>query len=407
MTLDSAIVAHFPTDTQRRALARLRELLCDPLVCPRGHLPSERELAEHVGVSRPTLRLVLQGMEQAGLIRAISAKKRVATLPAAPPSTSDLTVAVLWHVEEPGVPSRQPAPGWSHQTRFGITQALQSRGENVLLLHPQSFVGKPPEWLRDAGFLGLIVDGDTLENETTRKMVLGVRSSGVAVVVHGDEPWMQPLDRVVSDHREGSYALTRALISSGRRNILRVWHRAATETHPPAWLSERDAGHERAMRDAGLQPIPPITIACDFAATLDDVSRHLERDARLTAGYLVDRLGKGPIGGPVDALLAVSDGSVPTLHAACRLLAIPTGQIAIAGYDNYWQDCRERALEPAPPVMTVDKLNRDIGRVAVELLHDRLDGRSPPEPQRRVVSPQLIENPTTWAASPTGSFPQA
>ena len=94
---------------------------------------------------------------------------------------------------------------------------------------------------------------------------------------------------------------------------------------------------------------------------------------------------------PVDGILVVSDGLVPTLAAGCKLLGHGPGRdLDLVGYDHYWTDLGERELEPTAPVASIDKLNADCGRALVELLDDRIAGRLPPAPQHRVIMPQLV-----------------
>ena len=88
--------------------------------------------------------------------------------------------------------------------------------------------------------------------------------------------------------------------------------------------------------------------------------------------------------------MALSDGLVPATIAACRSLSqVPNKDIIVTGYDHYWEETPERAFENEPPLFSVDKRNTIRGKELVRLLKDRVEGKLPPEPQRRLIAPLL------------------
>jgi DNA-binding LacI/PurR family transcriptional regulator len=91
-----------------------------------------------------------------------------------------------------------------------------------------------------------------------------------------------------------------------------------------------------------------------------------------------------------------SDREVFITAAACRLFGVEPGRdLVIVGYDNYWRRCMERQYEPYIPAATVDKHNEKMGGELVRLLLDRVADRLPPEPQTRVIPPQLVITSTS------------
>jgi DNA-binding LacI/PurR family transcriptional regulator len=208
----------------------------------------------------------------------------------------------------------------------------------------------------------------------------------VPVVVDSDEPELADFDQVLSDHEDGSYQLTKWLIERGRRRILRFWQRAPLPVRRPRWLAQRDKGYERAVREAGLEVLPPV----EFRGARYDESKaeEFEQMARQVAGNLVDVFqGRNA----PDAVMAISDGVVFPLAAGLRLLKRrPNEDVWLAGYDRYWADCLSRRWEKAVPLATVDKRNYETGRALVRLLVDRIAGRLGATPQRRVVTPELV-----------------
>lgn len=69
---------------------------------------------------------------------------------------------------------------------------------------------------------------------------------------------------------------------------------------------------------------------------------------------------------------------------------MPNGDVDIVGYDNYWAECEERAVESAFPLATVDKCNPELGGELVHLLMERIEGQLPDEAQCRMVTPRLV-----------------
>ena len=181
--------------------------------------------------------------------------------------------------------------------------------------------------------------------------------------------------------------------------------------HWPFWYHQRIAGYERAMQEAGLQPLQPVSIPpqqpllttqkLSLQASLrpdlvdlscEDESREDEEifrhDVKSGAGHLFQSLHGD---NSADALMMVTDRNVFLAAAICRLLGKEPGQdILITGYDNYFSDCEELALEPFYPSATIDKNNRLIGETMAQLLFERIEGVSPTEPQKRTVAPTLV-----------------
>jgi hypothetical protein len=60
----------------------------------------------------------------------------------------------------------------------------------------------------------------------------------------------------------------------------------------------------------------------------------------------------------------------------------------------------ELAWEPTAPMITVDKLNWQIGQQLVRLLVDRAEGRLPDEPQWQLVPPKILETKVDAATAP-------
>ena len=369
-----------PIDTARE---RLRDWIKQGQLAPGKRLPSERALGTRLGVSRTVVRSVLLDLERDRLVCRSARRGWMVATPTANGNGAATflgqTVAIL--VE--GALTRQPAhrePGWSDYIHAGVADAILGHGISALTV--------PAKQLAEGGFTRLlqtpprgfiVLDDPTAMSQTD--LVRTLRQAAVPLVAQADlRPW-PGCDTVISDQEGGCHAVTRWLIERGCRRLLRF---NMPYPDPPDWFRRRMAGCERACREAGIPSLPPLAVHGDPAYD----RAGFDRNVRLTAGYLYEHLHGA---NAADAIMVLSDGAVPGVTAACRLLGkVPQQDVAIVGYDNYWRECPELAYELTPPMATVDKDNRGIGRALVELLLARLAGQLPPAPQCRIVPSHLI-----------------
>lgn len=371
-----------------QAHAQLRTWLNARLLSPGQRLPSERALATQLGLSRAAVRTALQLLEEDGLVVGTGRRRRVGQTPGASSSATPVshTLAVL--VERggatPGPATSSEAPGWSVYTYRGANEAILAAGYSALTVplerltkgHGRAAFANPV-----AGLLVLTAPPGI----TSKRQLLTALGLPDLPLVTGefDQPWPDA-DSVVSDQEGGSRALTTWLISQGCRRPLRCWQHFAVT---PEWLTRRDAGFIAACQAAPLPVLPPLSIP---ALTVAPASNPVDAYRHLWAGYLLPYL-TGPE--PVDALLAISDGLVTEISAACRLLGKEPGRdVRVVGYDNYWRQTGGPDTTREVPAATVDKHNRECGHACVDLLLQRLRGELPPAPQRRVIPAELVPN---------------
>jgi DNA-binding LacI/PurR family transcriptional regulator len=197
-----------------------------------------------------------------------------------------------------------------------------------------------------------------------------LQKAGIPVVMYGNNPELREFDRVISDHEQGNYELTKWLIDQGCRRILRV---LSEEIGHSYWLEMRQQGYLRAMREAALSPHSPC---CHPTWAPPETDRELFQSAvQVMAKHLAPYLASDE---SVQALMAVSDGDVYVLAAACRLLGKePNRDVLIVGYDHYWADSDEREHETTVPLATIDKRNPELGVALVQVLNERIEGQLP------------------------------
>lgn len=353
-------------------------------------LPSGRQLASEFRADRRTVARALEALREQGVVRQISPRIHVVNELAAEQRGQQLVgqaIAVVCLNGRARAWQRRQ-PGWVEHIANGALDAINEAGLHSLNFHP----GR----LREEGLGTLIASrpygvifSDFLTEPGENEMLAALHAAGIPFVVYGQMPSLSEYDRVSSDHEGGGHLLTRHLMERGRRKLMCFWKGGGAAS----WFVDRRRGHERALQEAGVSTRPIVTEP-DLPGRVTDASA-FEAAVRVVLGYLADQL-VGP--NAVDAILTSSDGSVPYVTAACRLLGRTPGEdIDIVGYDHYWADARERQYESTPPVATVDKQNAKIGRALVELLCQRVRGELPPEPQSRVIAPKLLTDPNSIA----------
>ncbi len=347
-------------------------------------LPSMRTLSEELQVNRRTVRSAIELLNDEGIIRSNGGKMHIVTArTGAPsgvqPSLMQHTIAVLTrNVDFPKSQHRQT--GWIEFIAQGAVEAVNGAGLHAMLLNSQRLSQEGIELLASAPPRGVVLTDIYTVPEEISELAATLRRSGIPFVAYGNAPNLD-CDLVLSDHREGSYQLTKCLLARGRKRIF--------NTHPEArqgyWFPLRRQGYEQAMREAGLEPLPDLEVPRVDSTFQED---EFDRTARRCVGFLIEALSGDEA---CDALLAPSDGYVFPLARACRLLGKePNRDVDIVGYDNYWRDVQMSRFEAVEPLATVDKNNLQMGRELVQLLSSRLAGELPPEPQRRVVAPRLV-----------------
>ncbi len=372
-----------------RALRRLRHMIDTGRLSRFDPLPSERKLSATLGVGRTTLRGVLQQLSDEGLLQSRGRRGRiVANFEKRDAGWMRQAIAYL----DPMFDLRDCGPRdqyWANYVSLGVAQAIRSKGLHVVSLNARGMTPADASRLAQDSPAGVIVPEVFTDGRETLELVQLLASQGVRLVVYGGHVELDAYDRVTSDHEDGAYQLTRHLITQrGCRRIAHLWAKPTTGY----WFARRQAGYERAMREAGLMPMSPIeSIPLPLLEGVIDPADSravFEASTRNVAGHLIETMMARE---PVEALMVSTDRDAFAAAAACRIFGkVPGKDVLIAGYDNYWERCVERNFEPNPIVATVDKQNTRLGEELVKLLLDRQEGNLPDGPQCRSLSPKLI-----------------
>ncbi|MFI6343941.1 LacI family DNA-binding transcriptional regulator [Streptomyces sp. NPDC050560] len=191
------------------------------------------------------------------------------------------------------------------------------------------------------------------------------------VVVIGSLPDETAVDSVRADSVPGTVLAVRHLLAGGGRRIAFI--NGPADTVPGR---NRSLGYRTALRDAGLDHEPALTVTTEFSIEAGSAAMH-----RLLDGDPA-----------IDSVFCANDQlALGAIHAAQdRGLSIP-GDLAVAGMDN-----SELARASHPALTSVDLGSAERGGIAAEMLLARLDGGTHPV-RRETVAARLVTRASTRA----------
>ncbi len=245
----------------------------------------------------------------------------------------------------------------------GIEDVCFDLGYNVILCNSDQTSHKERRYIdllteKRVDGIVFVATGDRAEHLET------VLARRVPVVVIDRELQDIQCDRVLTDNRAGGRQATEHLIRRGCRRIACI---AGPSDVTPSW--ERVWGYQDALAAAGLP-----------------FDEHLVRrgDFQAASGYAAMRELLA-LPNPPTGVFACND--MMAIGAICAIseagLAIPD-DIAVVGFDDI-----ALASYTNPPLTTVAQPRQEMGRLAAELLIERISNRGRP-PQRRLLQTRLV-----------------
>ena len=308
---------------------------------PDQPIPTERELAESLGLSRLTVRRSILELAEQGLLRRIPGRGTfiVTGVPKPPMSTVSLVM--------PGdrLPYDLSGPFYMH-----LLDSLYRAVQPATLALRGAATG--PERLRDSqGIVALWV--------TERQRLQELAATGLPLVGYecAPDPAAPECDNISHANEDGSYAAACSLIGLGHTDIGMIMHHTTV-------AAERRAGFERAMRQHGLAP-PAGRIHTAMATS--------------EAGYALGRRLLLDAGNAPTALLCTDDTIAYGVLAAAQELGrqVP-GFLSIVGFGDLGQFT-------TPALSSVRMDIAASGRETVRLLRER--AADPSLPPRSVILP--------------------
>lgn len=371
---------------RERVIRLLSDWIREGYLEPGGRLPGEMDIAEKLDVSRGTVRTALKHLENNGLIKTIvngRGRQVVGVETKRSVSSLERFFVILSNLTED--PARYAKSHMMWSVEAGVLDRCSGMQYHSITLNANCLKDGAFSNIVKSSPAGILLSYNVVESgDLCIQILTEACSMKIPVVINGDGDGLQKFDRIISDHKTGTYLLTKYLIKRGCRNILRLWSSSAV----PFWVKDRNSGYEKAIRESGLKEFPPICID-NLAVRVSGSKNNFESRMRQYAGYLVEYLSASE---PVDAIMLTCDTDFYPAAAACRFFnKIPGKDILLTGYDNTWQECGERQWENSVPDATVDKLNFHIGGEMINMLMARIEGKLPLKPQVIRIEPQLIE----------------
>jgi beta-glucosidase len=245
----------------------------------------------------------------------------------------------------------------------GAAAAIRERGYELIVYsgsgHGKDDSGWERRYISRLG--GTLTDGIILVTPT----VVDAASDEAPVVAVDPHTGPSILPSVHSDNLAGAIAATEHLLQLGHRRIGFLAGRPDLES-----ARQREEGYRQALAAAGIAGDPELTRVGDYELEMsEEPARQL-----LT---LPDR---------PTAIFAANDlSAVETMHVARTLgLDIP-GDLSVVGFDNI-----PESAVTAPPLTTIDQSIKEMGREAVELIVDLVEGTAGEGRPRQITLPTRL-----------------
>jgi DNA-binding LacI/PurR family transcriptional regulator len=326
------------------------------------------DVAALAGVSKSLVSLVLRGSPHVSNPRRQAVLKAVEDLGYRPNTMARSLVERRSHIV--GVVISDMRNPWYVELVENFQLFMSERGMSTLMGNGR-LDARTDESLVEA-FLQLRVDGLFLVGSLPATEAIIASARSIPTVVGSSRDMKLPrVDTVVNDDFLGATLAVDHLVGLGHRRIAHLGGRDG------AVATARRAGYEDAMRRHGLGD-ETRTEWCDFteASGYQGAIRLLGRRRRPTA------------------IVGLNDvACIGALSAADELGIVVPAQLSLVGYDN-----TSLAAIGRISLTTVDPMNGEVGRVAAELLSDRIAGHDMPATER-LIEPRLVARSSSGRAA--------
>lgn len=338
----------------RQLLNELRHAIMSGDYGPHELLPGELELVEQLGVSRATVRRAWQAALQEGLIYRVAGKGTyVSDLQRARPTRKVVGFLI------PGFHTT-----FDSRLLAGAEGVLRAHGYGLLFACTERQVNEENRLLREMcadGVGGFLIW--PASNDSRAERFLGTPQCTVpAVFMDRPVPGLR-LPCVTSRNHTGGVQAMQHLLELGHRRIaflasplLDLWP-----------IAERFRAYEDTMRQAGLQPAPPLVIGAREEFKVDAVQNSVREAYAREIAELTAILSRPD---RPTAIFAMNDlMALLTLIAAAQVgLRVPR-DLSVVGFDNL-----SLVEHFDPPLTTIAQDPMKIGAEAARRLLALIDG---------------------------------
>ncbi|HEX2905765.1 MAG TPA: GntR family transcriptional regulator [Phototrophicaceae bacterium] len=339
---------------------------------PHGtHIPSESQFANHLKVSRTTVRLALQQAELEGLIERIPGR---GTFVAYQDSTDHKHRLIAFVTR-----------GFDAENTLmllhGAESEAKARGYEIIFSHPQSYAEEIDtlQRLRGANVAGVLIWPHAHASKPQQQNAVYYQQVGLPIVLMDRLIYGGGYDCITSDNYGGAQMLTRHLIEQGHQHVVFLSH------HETELISviERYQGYSDTVQAAGLTPAAMWLIGEPGHET--SVSDMLRASIDLNSLELqqIKRCMETAQPRPT-AIFALNDYVAILAARAMKLLNLQVPcDVSIVGFDD-----TELASQLEIPLTTVAQDSFAIGNGAARRLINRLEGYNGPV-EREIIPTQL------------------
>ena len=367
----------------------LRAELESKQLAAQSRIPTERELSERFATTRITVakalsRLTQEGFlerrpgagtfvrdwqqEQAPVVEPVSPIEQVAVLSG---YTRNRDTALL-------VSGIAEAFGDDGSGRFALYDSrdeLEQEAECLRRIHAQVLQGK----IR--GLIALPAG----QNEN-REAYAALAAAGCKLVFVDRYLTGIPADRVTSENEGGTAQAIAELVALGHTRIAFL----CSYPLPNAVIRDRQAGYERALRDAGLTIQPDWIRRAEWARRTGDVlpACPLDDCEEIFREWLSDPE-------PPTAIFCSNDRALQSSLLTLRQRGVrDKSKIALAGFLNR-SDWVEHVQEP---FLGIRQWHEELGKQAALLMHERLTATDTPTPNRSIsIGVDFVYHPSAEA----------
>jgi len=337
-----------------------------------GRLPSETQLVQRFGASRPTVGRALRELEQQGMItRRQGAGTFVRSSSAATGAAASglpqlgIIIPALRHTEIfEAICGELASLARVHDFLFWSENRPALTGESLITVEQAEELSMRFVERGVAGAFFVPFEHRADREAANRQIAERLKQAGIPVVLLdrdlGAFPRRSEYDIVGVDNFAGGYALAEHLIKLGARRLGYVMRPLTAST-----VDARIAGARIAMQAHGLNP------AKNFVQTGDPLDIKFVRSIMQSKSF--------------DALLCTSDHLAAQLLQSLNRLGVQVPRdVRLVGFDNV-----PFANLLTVPLTTVEQPCRDIATVAFSALRERLTNAALPA-RTLLVAPRLV-----------------